>query len=67
VATLCLYSFNIKKKPTKNPASPPSISNYPVWLVVLNITEDTLCTAIWYLQLFITWQYNTMSNIKDMT
>jgi len=53
--------------PTKNPASPPPLSNHPVWLVVLSITEDKLCTAIWYLQLFITRQYNTKSNIKDMT
>ena len=66
VSTLCLYSFNIKKNAHKKyPVSPPSLSNHPVWLVVPSITEDTLVTAIWYLQLFITWQYNT--NIKDKT
>ena len=51
--------------PTKNILPPHPLSYHPVWLVVSSITKDTLCTAIWYLQLFITRQYNT--NIKDMT
>jgi len=62
---MCLYSFTIKKMPTKNILPPHPLSYHPVWLVLSSITKDTLCTAIWYLQLFITRQYNT--NIKDMT